>query len=103
MHFQFFKNCSLQAILLLLVHKFKELNHAINLVIQLLSIDLQIKHAILKKIDIQTLSEIVGTMQKFNFKLTNFLSRNFDQNVYCFPQEGVQAFASFKPFIINLF
>ena len=46
-------------------------------------------------IDIQALSEIDETMQKFNLQLTKVLSRNFDQNVYCFPQEGVQAFGTF--------
>ena len=46
----------------------------------------------------QSLSEIVGTMQKLDLKNTKFLSKNFDQNVYCFPQEGIEVFASFQNF-----
>ena len=46
----------------------------------------------------QSLSEIVGTMQKFDLKNTKFLSKIFEQNVYCFPQEGIEVFASFHNF-----
>ena len=33
--------------------------------------------------------EIVGTTQKFDTKFTKIYYKNFDHNVYTFPQEGV--------------